>query len=234
MRTRLCYLLLAMAVVLAGCKGGKEPKPAEGEVVPETEQISGQPKEKEENTPMNEAPAAPVDKWAELGEEPMLKIKTTDGTMTVKLYADTPLHRDNFVKLAKSGFYDGLLFHRVIKGFMIQGGDPFTRDTAKVAQYGTGGPGYTIPAEIVPGKTHKKGALAAARLADRVNPAKESSGSQFYIVQDPANCVHLDGEYTIFGEVVDGLPVIDKIAAERTDRYDRPVGDVKIVSITPL
>ena len=234
MRTRLCYLLLAMAVVLAGCKGGKEPKPAEGEVVPETEQISGQPKEKEENTPMNEAPAAPVDKWAELGEEPMLKIKTTDGTMTVKLYADTPLHRDNVVKLAKSGFYDGLLFHRVIKGFMIQGGDPFTRDTAKVAQYGTGGPGYTIPAEIVPGKTHKKGALAAARLADRVNPAKESSGSQFYIVQDPANCVHLDGEYTIFGEVVDGLPVIDKIAAERTDRYDRPVGDVKIVSITPL
>ena len=234
MRTRLCYLLLAMAVVLAGCKGGKEPKPAEGEVVPETEQISGQPKDKEENTPMNEAPAAPVDKWAELGEEPMLKIKTTDGTMTVKLYADTPLHRDNFVKLAKSGFYDGLLFHRVIKGFMIQGGDPFTRDTAKVAQYGTGGPGYTIPAEIVPGKTHKKGALAAARLADRVNPAKESSGSQFYIVQDPANCVHLDGEYTIFGEVVDGLPVIDKIAAERTDRYDRPVGDVKIVSITPL
>ena len=234
MRTRLCYLLLAMAVVLAGCKGGKEPKPAEGEVVPETEQISGQPKEKEENTPMNEAPAAPVDKWAELGEEPMLKIKTTDGTMTVKLYADTPLHRDNFVKLAKSGFYDGLLFHRVIKGFMIQGGDPFTRDTAKVAQYGTGGPGYTIPAEIVPGKTHKKGALAAARLADRVNPAKESSGSQFYIVQDPANCVHLDGEYTIFGEVVDGLPVIDKIAAERTDRNDRPVGDVKIISITPL
>ncbi|MBQ4012615.1 MAG: peptidylprolyl isomerase, partial [Bacteroidales bacterium] len=113
-------------------------------------------------------------------------------------------------------------------------GDPFTRDTAKVAQYGTGGPGYTIPAEIVPGKTHKKGALAAARLADRVNPAKESSGSQFYIVQDPANCVHLDGEYTIFGEVVDGLPVIDKIAAERTDRYDRPVGDVKIISITPL
>ena len=183
---------------------------------------------------MNEAPAAPVDKWAELGEEPMLKIKTTDGTMTVKLYADTPLHRDNFVKLAKSGFYDGLLFHRVIKGFMIQGGDPFTRDTAKVAQYGTGGPGYTIPAEIVPGKTHKKGALAAARLADRVNPAKESSGSQFYIVQDPANCAHLDGEYTIFGEVVDGLPVIDKIAAERTDRYDRPVGDVKIISITPL
>ena len=233
MRTRLCYLLLAMAVVLAGCKGGKEPKPAEGEVVPETEQISGQPKEKEENTPMNEAPAAPVDKWAELGEEPMLKIKTTDGTMTVKLYAETPLHRDNFVKLARSGFYNGLLFHRIIKGFMIQGGDPFTKDSTKIAQFGTGGPGYTIPAEIVAGKTHKKGALAAARRGDQVNPAKESSGSQFYIVQDEEGCKHLDGEYTIFGEVVDGLTVIDKIASERTDMRDRPIRKVEIISITP-
>ena len=226
-----CYFLAA-ALVMTGCKnqkpGPEEPLPANETTTETTEEP------KKDIKPMNEAPAAPANLWAELGEEPMLKIKTTDGTMTVKLYADTPLHRDNFVKLAKSGFYDGLLFHRVIKGFMIQGGDPFTRDTAKVAQYGTGGPGYTIPAEIVPGKTHKKGALAAARLADRVNPAKESSGSQFYIVQDPANCVHLDGEYTIFGEVVDGLPVIDKIAAERTDRYDRPVGDVKIISITPL
>ena len=231
MRTRLCYLLLAMAVVLAGCKGGKEPKPAEGEVVPETEQISGQPKEKEENTPMNEAPAAPVDKWAELGEEPMLKIKTTDGTMTVKLYADTPLHRDNFVKLAKSGFYDGLLFHRVIKGFMIQGGDPFTRDTAKVAQYGTGGPGYTIPAEIVPGKTHKKGALAAARKGDIANPMKESSGSQFYIVQSEDGCRHLDGEYTIFGETIDGFKVIDDIASVQTDQRGLPTNPVWILSV---
>ncbi|MBO4525378.1 MAG: peptidylprolyl isomerase [Bacteroidales bacterium] len=182
---------------------------------------------------MNEIPAVPADKWAELGEEPLLKIQTTDGTMTVKLYAETPLHRDNFVKLAKSGFYNGLLFHRIIKGFMIQGGDPFTRDSSKVAQYGTGGPGYTIPAEIVEGKTHKKGALAAARRGDQVNPAKESSGSQFYIVQEPENCVHLDGEYTIFGEVVDGLSVIDKIAAERTDLRDRPLRKVQIISITP-
>lgn len=230
MRYRLFYLFLAAAVILAGCKGGKEPKPAEEEAVPETEQIV---QSNEENKSMNEAPAAPVDKWAELGDEPMLKIETTDGTMTVKLYADTPLHRDNFVKLAKSGFYNGLLFHRIIKGFMIQGGDPFTRDTAKVAQYGTGGPGYTIPAEIVPGKTHKKGALAAARRGDQVNPAKESSGSQFYIVQEPANCVHLDGEYTIFGEVVDGLPVIDRIASERTDMRDRPLRKVQIIAITP-
>ena len=182
---------------------------------------------------MNEAPAAPANLWAELGEEPMLKIKTTDGTMTVKLYAETPLHRDNFVKLARSGFYDGLLFHRIIKGFMIQGGDPFTKDSTKIAQFGTGGPGYTIPAEIVAGKTHKKGALAAARRGDQVNPAKESSGSQFYIVQDEEGCKHLDGEYTIFGEVVDGLTVIDKIASERTDMRDRPIRKVEIISITP-
>jgi peptidyl-prolyl cis-trans isomerase B (cyclophilin B) len=230
MRHRLFYVFLAAAVILAGCKGGKDPKPAEEEAVPETEQIN---ETKSEIKPMSESPAAPVDKWAGLGEEPMLKIQTSDGTMTVKLYADTPLHRDNFVKLARSGFYNGLLFHRIIKGFMIQGGDPFTRDSAKVAQFGTGGPGYTIPAEIVPGKTHKKGALAAARRGDQVNPAKESSGSQFYIVHDPANCVHLDGEYTIFGEVVDGLDVIDKIASERTDLRDRPLGKVQIISITP-
>ena len=223
------YFLVTLAL-LAGCKKTGETLPPEEETTPATEQTSETTKP---TTNMNETPAVPADKWAELGEEPMLKIKTSDGTMTVKLYADTPLHRDNFVKLAKSGFYDGLLFHRIIKGFMIQGGDPFTRDSAKIAQYGTGGPGYTIPAEIVAGKTHKKGALAAARRGDQVNPAKESSGSQFYIVHDPDNCVHLDGEYTIFGEVVDGLAVIDKIASARTDQRDRPIGKVQIISITP-
>ena len=225
-----CYFLAA-ALVMTGCKnqkpGPEEPLPANETTTETTEEP------KKDIKPMNEAPAAPANLWAELGEEPMLKIKTTDGTMTVKLYAETPLHRDNFVKLAKSGFYDGLLFHRIIKGFMIQGGDPFTRDSSKVAQYGTGGPGYTIPAEIVAGKTHKKGALAAARRGDQVNPAKESSGSQFYIVQDAEGCSHLDGEYTIFGEVVTGLDVIDKIASERTDFRDRPVRKVQIVSITP-
>ena len=230
MKYRFAILFLAAAVLLAGCKNGKEPQPVEG-TDPAAEQTTEQTQE--ESKPMNETPAKPADKWAELGDEPMLTIKTTDGTMTVKLYAETPLHRDNFVKLAKSGFYDGLLFHRIIKGFMIQGGDPFTRDSAKIAQYGTGGPGYTIPAEIVAGKTHKKGALAAARRGDQVNPAKESSGSQFYIVQDAEGCSHLDGEYTIFGEVVTGLDVIDKIASERTDFRDRPVRKVQIVSITP-
>lgn len=231
MKYRFAILFLAAAVLLAGCKNGKEPQPVEG-TDPAAEQTTEQTQE--ESKPMNETPAKPADKWAELGDEPMLTIKTTDGTMTVKLYAETPLHRDNFVKLAKSGFYNGLLFHRIIKGFMIQGGDPFTRDSSKVAQYGTGGPGYTIPAEIVAGKTHKKGALAAARRGDQVNPAKESSGSQFYIVQDAEGCSHLDGEYTIFGEVVNGLDVIDKIASERTDFRDRPVRKVQIVSITPV
>ena len=233
MKYRFAYFFLAALLVLAGCKDGKVTKPADEDPAA-VEQTSEQaPEQKPAIKPMNEIPAVPADKWAELGEEPLLKIQTTDGTMTVKLYAETPLHRDNFVKLAKSGFYNGLLFHRIIKGFMIQGGDPFTRDSSKVAQYGTGGPGYTIPAEIVEGKTHKKGALAAARRGDQVNPAKESSGSQFYIVQEPENCVHLDGEYTIFGEVVDGLSVIDKIAAERTDLRDRPLRKVQIISITP-
>ena len=162
-----------------------------------------------------------------------VRIETSEGNITIRLFRETPRHRHNFVKLAKSGFYNGLLFHRIIKGFMIQGGDPFTRDSSKVAQYGTGGPGYTIPAEIVADKTHKKGALAAARRGDQVNPAKESSGSQFYIVQDAQGCAHLDGEYSIFGEVVEGLDVIDKIASERTDFRDRPIRKVQIISITP-
>ena len=226
MKYRLFYVFLAACILLAGCKGGTPAPASEEEQVEESAETNEIPT-------MNEPSNVSADKWAGLGDEPLLKIKTTDGTMTVKLYSVTPLHRDNFVKLAKSGFYNGLLFHRVIKGFMIQGGDPFTRDSTKVAQFGTGGPGYTIPAEIVPGLTHKKGALAAARRGDMVNPAKESSGSQFYIVHDPDNCVHLDGEYTIFGEVVEGLDVIDKLASERTDFRDRPVKDVQIISITP-
>ena len=227
---RILIYLTAALVLLAGCKGNKEQLPASDETTVEEEQTTEKTLEK---TTMNEKPAAPVDKWAELGDEPTLKIKTTDGTMTVKLYADTPLHRDNFVKLARKGFYNGILFHRIIKGFMIQGGDPLTKDSTQVAMYGTGGPGYTIPAEIVPGHTHKKGALAAARRGDQANPAKESSGSQFYIVQDAEGCKHLDGEYTIFGEVVDGLNVVDKIASERTDFRDRPIRKVEIISITP-
>jgi cyclophilin family peptidyl-prolyl cis-trans isomerase len=153
----------------------------------------------------------------------------------VELNADiAPITVSNFADLVESGFYNGLTFHRIINGFMIQTGDPLTKDSTKVNAWGTGGPGYTIPAEIVKGLTHKKGALAAARRGDFVNPAKESSGSQFYIVQDENGCKHLDGEYTIFGEVVSGLNVIDKIASKRTDSHDRPDQPIQIISVTPV
>ena len=168
---------------------------------------------------------------SELSEEPVLDIITNLGTMTVKLYSGTPKHRDNFVKLALSGFYNGVLFHRVINGFMIQAGDPLSKDEAQKASWGTGGPGYTVPAEFVPEYRHKKGALAAARRGDAANPYKESSGSQFYIVQNERTCAQLDGAYTVFGEVIEGLPVIDKIASVQTDVRDRPVNPVKIVTI---
>lgn len=185
----------------------------------------------------------------------LIKITTPMGEMTVMLYNETPQHRDNFVKLVEEGFYDSLLFHRVIEGFMVQGGDPNSKGAAKGAQLGNGGPGYQIPAEFTDALIHKKGALSAARLGDGVNPEKQSSGSQFYIVQgktyDEASLTsfadrmgktyteeqkaayaevggtpHLDGGYTVFGEVVEGLEVIDKIAGAATDPRDRPVEDV--------
>lgn len=193
---------------------------------------------------------------AQSSPETRVLIKTSYGNIVVKLYNDTPLHRDNFIKLVKDGYYDGLLFHRVIQNFMIQGGDPNSRNAARGEMLGMGGPGYTIPAEIIPGHFHKKGALAAARKGDAVNPKKASSGSQFYIIQGQVlneqqlqtyvsmgnhapftpeevsayttigGSPHLDGEYTVFGEVVEGLDVIDKIAAVAVDAYNRPVEDI--------
>ena len=220
------YLLIALAV-LAGCKNRNKGKEA-ADATPEEIELGVEPTD-----------TLAAKKAAEaLPEEPVFDIVTNMGTIRVKLYKDTPRHRDNFEKLALSGYYDSTLFHRVINGFMIQGGDPFTKDTALVAQYGEGGPKYTIPAEMrdadgAPLHRHKKGALAAARVGDLANPFKASSGSQFYLVQDPDHCVHLDGEYTVFGETVAGLNVIDKIAAVVTDRRDRPVSDVRILSIRP-
>ena len=169
-------------------------------------------------------------------EEPEFDIVTTHGTMRVRLYSQTPKHRDNFVKLVSEKFYDGIRFHRVIEGFMIQTGDPYSRDTSMINRWGTGGPTpeYTVPAEFIPDYTHKKGALAAARKGDLANPKKASSGSQFYIVHNPENCAHLDGQYSIFGEVISGLEVIDKIATVDTDRYDRPIEDVIINTIKPV
>ena len=172
-----------------------------------------------------------MDKIAQLPEEPVFDIITSMGVIKVKLYAKTPLHRENFAKLALNKYYDGVLFHRVIKGFMIQGGDPLSKDPANKSKFGTGGPDYTVPAEFVPEYKHKKGALAAARRGDAVNPYKESSGSQFYLVQDANACAQLDGSYTVFGETIEGLDVIDKIAAVQTDNRDCPVQDVKIITI---
>lgn len=187
----------------------------------------------------------------------MVIISTDLGEMKAVLYNETPLHKENFIKLAKEGYFDGCLFHRVIDGFMIQGGDPDSKTAKPDQMLGQGGPGYTIPAEFKQELIHKKGALAAARMADQVNPQKASSGSQFYIAQGKSYTENelnmlssrmgkafnkqqmeayttiggvpfLDYEYTVFGEVVEGLEVIDKIAAVEKDRRDRPVQDIKM------
>lgn len=233
-------------------------------------------------------------------------IKTTEGTIKLKLYNDTPLHRDNFIKLSKEKFFEGIIFHRVIKEFMIQAGDPTSKNPQADSTYGEGGPGYDIPAEITTTHFHKRGVLAAAREGDKVNPERKSSGSQFYIVQGKkftdeeldkvekkvndrlrsnilqklfndeisnskntdlspeeiknninlkaeaiinstpqfkiskerrevykkiGGAPHLDGSYTIFGEVIEGMDVVDKIAATSTNQKDRPLKDIFIVSI---
>ena len=244
-----------------------------------------------------------------------LKIKTTEGDIIIRLYDETPKHRDNFLKLAKEGCFDGTLFHRVIKDFMIQGGDPDSKNAPKGKMLGTGGPDYTIPAEFVyPQYFHKRGALSAARTGDEVNPEKESSGSQFYIVwgktfkpaelkqmehqmamqqeqqvfnqltkehheeimnlrrnrdrvglqelqdklieQTKTTCKQqgkpsfteeqievytnvggtpfLDNQYTVFGEVEEGLDIVERIQNCDTDRNDRPTEDVKIEAIDLL
>ena len=163
-----------------------------------------------------------------------VRMHTTAGVIDLSLYDETPKHRDNFVKLVNENYYDGLRFHRVIEGFMIQGGDPYSRDTTKADLWGQGGPDYTVPAEFVSQYWHKKGAIAAARKGDMANPTKASSGSQFYIVHDENACLHLDGQYSIFGEVTEGLDVIDRIATVPTDYYDRPLEDVMIISVKPI
>jgi cyclophilin family peptidyl-prolyl cis-trans isomerase len=204
--------------------------------------------------PANKPVVAPVSK------ERLVELTTDYGIMVLKLYDSTPLHRDNFIKLVQSGFYDSLLFHRVITGFMIQGGDPTSKNADPNAMLGSGSaPGERIPAEFKPQFFHKKGALAAARDG---NPAKASSNCQFYIVQGnkvPADQLaqqeqgvkgsnpgfkysaaqkeiyqriggapFLDQNYTVFGEVISGLDVIDKIAAVEKGQADRPKLDVRM------
>ena len=190
-------------------------------------------------------------------------ISTSYGDIKLLLYNETPKHRDNFIKLVEDEFYNGTLFHRVMDGFMIQGGDPDSRNAQPGQMLGNGGPGYTIPAEFNARLIHKKGALAAARQPDNVNPNKESSGSQFYIVhgksfekeeldsylkkknkrretplsyteeqeiiyKEIGGYAPLDMEYTVFGEVIEGLEVIDAIAKVEKDRSNRPNADVKM------
>jgi cyclophilin family peptidyl-prolyl cis-trans isomerase len=190
-------------------------------------------------------------------------LQTSMGDITLRLSDSTPLHRDNFLKLVKQRFYDSILFHRVINNFMVQAGDPNSKTAAVGKPLGGGGPGYTVPAEFRTSLFHKKGALAAARQGDEVNPQKASSGSQFYISQGKkftdggldsletlrlkgrkiltehrevyknlGGTPHLDQSYTVFGEVVNGIEVVDKMAAVPTSRgadKDRPLEDVKII-----
>ena len=228
------YLTLAVLVLLAASCGGRRGQGADGS------QADSLATEEPAATAAKESPkSAKADTISaanyknRLPQEPIFDIVTNMGTIRVKLYKDTPKHRDNFARLAITRYYDGLLFHRVIDGFMVQGGDPYTRDTSRVEEWGEGGPGYTVDAEILPEHRHKKGALAAARRGDLANPMRESSGSQFYLVQDSTNCKHLNGEYTVFGETVGGLNVIDRIARVQTDRLDRPVRPVVIQRIRP-
>ena len=227
-------LTLAVLVLLAASCGGRRGQGAD------RSQADSLATEETAATAAKESPkAAKADTISaanyknRLPQEPIFDIVTNMGTIRVKLYKDTPKHRDNFARLAITRYYDGLLFHRVIDGFMVQGGDPYTRDTSRVEEWGEGGPGYTIDAEILPEHRHKKGALAAARRGDLANPMRESSGSQFYLVQDSTNCKHLNGEYTVFGETIGGLNVIDRIARVQTDRLDRPVRPVVIQRIRP-
>lgn len=185
-----------------------------------------------------------------------ITIETSMGNIRVLLYDETPLHQENMLKLIKSGYYDGQLFHRVIENFMIQGGDPNSVDADRGLRLGTGGPGYRVAAEFADNLYHKKGALAAARMGDDVNPEQKSSGSQFYLVKGHVFTIeqlnsmvksgrcqpltneqveiyttvggtpHLDGSYTVFGEVISGLEVVDQITFEPTDSYDRPLQNI--------
>ena len=173
----------------------------------------------------------------------LVKIHTDFGDIYVYLYDATHIHKANFIKLAKSGFFDGTTFHRIIPNFMIQGGDPNSKDD-NINNDGEGGPEYkgepntfkdpnsntyTIAAEIKPDIKHKYGSVAGAREGDDVNPEKRSSGSQFYIVENKNGTPHLDGKYTVFGEVVYGMDVVEKIAAQPKNKAnDRPMKDIKM------
>ncbi|MFD2246092.1 peptidylprolyl isomerase [Pontibacter ruber] len=173
------------------------------------------------------APLSAFAQKAPKGKDQLVTISTPQGEIKLVLFNDTPKHKENFLKLAKEGFYDGTTFHRIVDGFMIQGGDPNSKDDDP-RNDGGGNPGYTVPAEINPKYKHQRGAVAAARLGDHMNPERASSGSQFYIVENHDGTPMLDEAYTVFGQVVDGLDVVDKIAEQPKDGRDRPLSDIKM------
>ena len=243
MKKAIVFCIALSVIVLSSCSSPKKVKTDDGAAAAETT---------EKTTPNNNT-------------QKMTKVllKTTFGDITIALYDDTPAHRDNFHKLVNDKFYDGVLFHRIIKGFMIQGGDPDSKTAKPGQRLGSGDVGYTIPAEFVPVHFHKRGAVCAARMGDNVNPQKASSGCQFYIVDgtvydnDKLNMIaqrtgktftpeqiqayttvggapFLDGDYTVFGEVISGMDVVDKIAAQQKDGADRPLEDIKIISATMI
>lgn len=243
MKKTIVYCIALSIITLVSCSSPKKVKTADGA----------------------DAKEAAVQKTPNNNTQEMTKVllKTTLGDITIALYDDTPAHRDNFHKLVNDKFYDGVLFHRIIKGFMIQGGDPDSKTAKPGQRLGSGDVGYTIPAEFVPAHFHKRGAVCAARMGDNVNPQKASSGCQFYIVDgtvydnDKLNMIaqrtgktfspeqvqayttiggapFLDGDYTVFGEVINGMEVVDKIASQQKDGADRPLEDIKIISATML
>ena len=243
MKKAIVFCIALSVMVLSSCSSPKKVKTEESSATTETT---------EQTNPNNNT-------------QKMTKVllKTTLGDITIALYEDTPAHRDNFHKLVNDKFYDGVLFHRIIKGFMIQGGDPDSKTAKPGQRLGSGDVGYTIPAEFVPAHFHKRGAVCAARMGDNVNPQKASSGCQFYIVDgtvydnDKLNMIaqrtgktftpeqiqayttvggapFLDGDYTVFGEVISGMDVVDKIAAQQKDGADRPIEDIKIISATMM
>ena len=160
-------------------------------------------------------------------KDSVVTITTEHGDIKLILYDETPAHKNNFIKLTSQGFYDSTTFHRVINNFMIQGGDPNSKDKI-MSNDGQGGPGYTLPAEMNVKFKHIYGAVAAARLGDQVNPQKESSGSQFYIVNNRQGTPFLDGDYTVFGQTIEGFEVLDKISTQPMGQRDRPMSDIKL------
>ncbi len=231
MLKKIRFLIIVIFVFLFGlslisCGDKKSDTSETGELGKTTEsvQLPVETEKRDTLKPAEDTTAVTQKDTSKGKESNIVVFETGMGDITIELYPnDAPKHVENFKKLVKEGFYDGTTFHRVIPGFMIQGGDPNSKDNDK-SNDGTGGPGYTIPAEIK--RKHEKGSVAGARLGDAVNPKKESSGSQFYIVTGEAS--HLDGEYTVFGKVKQGMDVALKIENVKRDSRDNPIEKVTI------